>query len=202
MSIFLIRHTTPLIEKGICYGQSDIDVTNSFLAEAELIKTVLPSISVQHVYSSPLTRCRKLASHLFPDHTISLEPALMEIHCGEWEGLHWDAIPPEVIDPWMKDFVHVCIPGGESYVQMHSRVTECFNRIAQGPTPSAIVTHGGVIRSILAHITATPLVDSFGVFKISYGCVIRLDVTDSGFSFELMHSIPTEKEQHKPKSLK
>jgi alpha-ribazole phosphatase len=202
MSIYLIRHTTPLIEKGICYGQSDIEVTDSFHAEAELIKSALPASPIQQVYSSPLTRCQKLASHLFPDHTVSLEPALMEIHCGEWEGLHWDAIPPEVIDPWMKDFVNVCIPGGESYVQMHSRVTECFNRIAAGPGSSAIVTHGGVIRSILAHITATPLVDSFGAFKISYGCVIRLDVVDAGFSYELLHSMATEKEQHKPKSFK
>jgi alpha-ribazole phosphatase len=202
MSIYLIRHTTPLIEKGICYGQSDIDVTDSFHAEAGLIQTVLSSINIQQVYSSPLIRCRKLASHLFPGHRLSLEPALMEIHCGEWEGLHWDAIPPDVIDPWMKDFVHVCIPGGESYLQMHGRVTDCFNRIVQSPTPSAIVTHGGVIRSILAHITATPLVDSFGAFKISYGCVIRLEATDTGFSYELLHSIDTEKEQHKPKSFK
>ena len=34
MAIFLIRHTTPLIEKGICYGQLNIDVTESFEAEA------------------------------------------------------------------------------------------------------------------------------------------------------------------------
>lgn len=202
MSIYLIRHTTPLIEKGICYGQSDIDVTGSFREEAGLIQTVLSSIPIQQVYSSPLIRCQKLACHLFPDHTVSLEPSLMEIHCGEWEGLHWDAIPPEVIDPWMKDFVNVCIPGGESYVQLHSRVTECFNRIAAAPSSSAIVTHGGVIRSILAHITTTPLVDSFGTFKISYGCVIRLDADDAGFSYELLHSIDTEKEQHKPKSFK
>lgn len=202
MSIYLIRHTTPLIEKGICYGQSDIDVTDSFADEATLIKTVLPPAPLHAVYSSPLMRCHKLASHLFPEHAIALEPALMEIHCGEWEGMHWDAIPPEVIDPWMKDFVHVCIPGGESYVQMHSRVIDCFTRIAQAPAPSAIITHGGVIRSILAHITSTPLSDSFGTFKISYGCVMRLEATDKGFQYELLHSIDTEKEQHKPKNFK
>ncbi len=57
----------------------------------------------------------------------------MELACGEWEGIHWDAIPAEVIDSWMKDFVNVCIPGGESYVQMHKRVTECFTRDCGGP---------------------------------------------------------------------
>lgn len=200
MSIYLIRHTTPLIGKGICYGQSDIDITGSFQEEAAQIKTALLSVPVHAVYSSPLMRCHKLASWLFPGHDIALEPALMEIHCGEWEGLHWDAIPPEVIDPWMKDFVNVRIPGGESYVQMHSRVIDCFTEIARAPAPSAIITHGGVIRSILAHITGTPLVDSFSAFSISYGCVMRLDATRKGFQYELLHSITTEKEQHKPKN--
>jgi len=201
MAIYLIRHTTPLIEKGICYGQSDIDVTDSFEMEAALIQSSLPE-PVNQVYSSPLIRCRKLADYLFPEHAIAFEPGLMELHCGEWELLHWDAISPEVIDPWMKDFVNVCIPGGESYVQMHSRVTACFNRIAAQEKPVAIVTHGGVIRSILAHITQTPLVDSFGAFKIHYGCVMRLKATDNGFQYEVLHNITTEKEQHKPSNFK
>lgn len=202
MSIYLIRHTTPLIEKGLCYGQLDIDVTDSFEEEAEQIQKALPD-DIGHVYSSPLIRCHKLASYLFPNHSINLEPDLMELGCGEWEGIHWDAIPAEVIDPWMKDFVNVCIPGGESYIQMHSRVTQCFNRIIEGPKPVAIVTHGGVIRSILAHITQTPLVDSFGAFKISYGCVMQLQATPAGLKYETLHHIiTTEKEQHKPSKFK
>ena len=34
MEIYLVRHTTPDVAKGICYGQADIDVTATFLAEA------------------------------------------------------------------------------------------------------------------------------------------------------------------------
>jgi alpha-ribazole phosphatase len=201
MSIYLIRHTTPLIEKGICYGQLDLDVTDSFEEEAVQIQNALPS-AIEQVYSSPLIRCQKLAGFLFPEHNISFEPDLMELACGEWEGIHWDAIPPEVIDPWMKDFVNVGIPGGESYVQMHKRVTGCFSRIIESSKPVAIVTHGGVIRSILAHITQTPLVDSFGAFKIHYGCVMQLQATPAGFHYKALHNITTEKEQHKPSNFK
>ena len=201
MSIYLIRHTTPLIEKGICYGQLDLDVTDSFEEEAVQIQNALPS-AIEQVYSSPLIRCQKLAGFLFPEHNISFEPDLMELACGEWEGIHWDAIAPEVIDPWMKDFVNVCIPGGESYVQMHKRVTGCFTRIIESSKPVAIVTHGGVIRSILAYITQTPLVDSFGAFKINYGCVMQLQATPAGFQYKALHNITTEKEQHKPSNFK
>src|SRR6185369_4903461 len=128
MSVYLIRHTKPKIEKGICYGQSDIDVTETFFEEAVIIKTVLPG-TIEQVYSSTLSRCRKLAEHLFPGLQINYEKDLQEIHCGEWEMQHWDAIPKEIIDPWMKDFVNIGIPGGESYVQLHARVVACFERI-------------------------------------------------------------------------
>jgi alpha-ribazole phosphatase len=201
MSIYLIRHTTPLVARGICYGQSDIDVTDSFEAEAALIREALPP-GIEQVYSSPLKRCYKLAEYLFAGQAIVQEPSLMELHCGEWELMHWDAIPPHVIDPWMKDFVNVAIPGGESYVQMHSRVTTCFNAIARAEKPVAIVTHGGVIRSILAYLTKTPLADSFGAFKIHYGCVMQLQVTEEGFQYNVLHNVATEREQHKPSNFR
>ncbi len=197
MSIYLIRHTTPLVAKGICYGWSDIDVTDSFLEEAAIIRSVIPE-KVEQVYSSPLMRCRKLAEHLFPNDTVSWEPDLRELNCGEWEMRHWDEIPRDVIDPWMKDFVNVCIPGGESYVQMHQRVTTCFEKIAQSPRPSVAVAHGGVIRSILAHITNTALIDSFGSFKPHYGCVLKVEGEAGGLRYEILSNIPTAKEQHKP----
>ena len=68
MYIYLIRHTKPLIEKGLSYGQLDIEVTESFPEEEEIIKNVLPAI--EQVQSSPLIRCHKLANHLFPDQEI------------------------------------------------------------------------------------------------------------------------------------
>src|ERR1700760_3057701 len=87
--IYLIRHTTPAVAKGICYGQTDLDITESFPEEDDIIRRLLPA-DIGLVYSSPLTRCTRLAEDLFPDHSISLEPHLMEVFCGEWEMRHWD----------------------------------------------------------------------------------------------------------------
>lgn len=197
MAVYLIRHTAPAIEKGICYGQADIGVLDTFEAEAAIISRHLPQ-HITHIHSSPLQRCRRLADHLFPELTIVNEPRLKEIHCGEWELQHWDAIPKEAIDPWMNDFVNVQIPGGESYVQMHERVVNCFNQLAEQEGTVVLVTHGGVIRSILSHITQTPLQNSFGVFAIHYGCVIKLEKHNGVFKYESLSNIPTGKEQHKP----
>lgn len=74
----------------------------------------------------------------------------------------------------MKDFVHVAVPNGESYTRMHKRVVDCFEQIQQLPGPAVIVAHGGVLRSILSHITHTPLKESFDAFTLHYGCVVRL----------------------------
>lgn len=240
--LFLIRHTTPAVNKGICYGQTDLDITDSFHEEADLIRRHLPD-NIQSVHSSPLRRCALLAEHLFPSRPIVLHVDLMEIHCGEWEMKSWDELPKEVIDPWMKDFVRVRIPGGESYLDLHERVTRCFEgiraekdtnafsveadsgasrdevdpaaggaevepgakgqvdpgagRIAAGST--VIVAHGGVIRSILSYITDTPLIDSFKVFSLHYGCVIRVFEAGGVLQHEILsNSAPKEKEQHKP----
>jgi alpha-ribazole phosphatase len=193
MSIYLVRHTRPLVAKGVCYGQSDIDITESFEEEAAIIKNVVPA-NAKHVYSSPLMRCRKLAEHLYPSRHINWEPDLQELNCGEWEMQHWDEIPRDVIDPWMNDFVNVCIPGGESYVQLFERVTRCYDRVAASARPAIIVAHGGVIRSILAYITNTSLKDSFAAFRPHYGCVIKVDDKE----YEFLSNIATEKEQHKP----
>ncbi|HEY4208496.1 MAG TPA: alpha-ribazole phosphatase [Puia sp.] len=203
-SIYLIRHTTPAVSKGICYGQTDLEVTETFLDEAAVIRQHLPT-SFSSIHSSPLQRCSRLAEHLFPGHSISLYPELMEIHCGQWEMRGWDELPKEEVEPWMKDFVQIRIPGGESYQDLHQRVTKVFARIQDAipgeDSSSAIIAHGGVIRSILSHITGTALIDSFKTFSLYYGCVIRVYGPPDGLQYEILSNLaPLEKEQHKPRS--
>jgi alpha-ribazole phosphatase len=174
MEIYLIRHTTPSIEAGVCYGQSDLDVNENFKREAELIAKVLPP-GIENIISSPLQRCKKLAAILFPGRSHELNDNLKEIHCGDWEFKKWDDIPKETLNPWMKEFVRWPFPNGESYEQLYKRVTTEFAKIAHNyRQPVALVCHGGVIRCILCYITKTPLERSFERFKIPYGSVVKL----------------------------
>lgn len=196
MEVYLIRHTTPNIQKGLCYGQSDLDITETFAQEAECILPHLPR-HIAHVYSSPLQRCRKLAEYLFPDHKIMLEDRLKEINCGEWEMKLWDEIEPEYLKHWMDDFVNTSIPGGESYVQLYDRVVSFFETLPrQGAI--ALVAHGGVIRSILSYVEKVALHDSFNVFSLRYGCVVRLHLQNDALTHAVLHNPPAEKEQHRP----
>ncbi len=198
MEIYLIRHTTPKIEKGICYGQSNLDITESFEEEVDFIKPHLPSTALR-IYSSPLQRCKKLADALFADQEITCCADLMELNCGDWELMKWDDIPKPAIQPWMDDFVNVVVPNGESYMHLYNRVVNRFEAIAAAGQDAVIVAHGGVLRSILSHITQTPLKESFDVFTLHYGCVVKLILKNGNFQHQVLYNISRQgKEWHRP----
>lgn len=170
MILYLIRHTTPNIDKGICYGQADIPLSEDFKEESDFLISKLKGIDIQQVISSPLQRCTQLAAKINSDFTT--DDNLKELDFGNWELIDWNKIPQEEIDPWMNDFVHVPVPNGESYMDLHLRVLSVFNHVKKDKT--ALVTHAGVLRSILAHITQTDLTDSFD-FKVPYGTIVQVD---------------------------
>ena len=52
MEIYLVRHTTPAIKKGVCYGQTDVDLnSDTFESELREIKNKLPS-NIDRFYCS------------------------------------------------------------------------------------------------------------------------------------------------------
>jgi alpha-ribazole phosphatase len=194
MEIYLIRHTRPNVGQGICYGQTDLNVVDSFEEEAAVIKNCLPDDIVQ-VYSSPLTRCRRLAENLFQQ-PIQYFDDLMELDCGSWEMQHWDDIPRVQLQPWMENIVHTKVPGGESYHDMFVRVARRYEIIAGAAKPAAIVAHGGVLRSILSHVHQSDLKEAFNLFPLYYGAVARIDTLSGAIS--MLSNIAVEGEQHRP----
>jgi len=179
MEIYLIRHTAPKIDKGICYGQFDIDVQDSFEDEVVAIKkNISACIEKVTVYSSPLIRCKKLA--LCFSEEITFDKRLMEVNFGDWELQPWDAINEDDLNTWMGDFVNVTPPNGESYVQLSERVNTVFDAIVNDSGKNKIiVAHGGVIRALIANIKQIDLKDSFNI-KIPYGHVVKLVKDEKG----------------------
>ena len=174
MEIILIRHTTPKIAKGICYGQSDIDVTNTFLEEIKpILKEVYINDNETIYYSSPLKRCEKLAKKL--SNNIIFDDRLKELDFGDWELQNWDKINKKDLDHWMNNFVKIAATNGESYLDLHARTTDFLLEIAkQKPKKVVIITHAGVIRSLYSFIKKTSLETSFDL-KLQYGQVLEIN---------------------------
>ena len=179
MKLTLIRHTSLQTDAGICYGQSDVDVADSFVNEAEKTKEKLVAMAFNAVYSSPLQRCVKLANALNLAEPV-LDNRLMELNFGEWELQAWDDIPRNIFDIWAQDYANLAPPNGETFSQLQQRglsfLTEILEKHANEHI--AVVSHGGMIRALLAHVLNIELKGLFR-FKIDYGSATQLDFSQT-----------------------
>ena len=183
--LYLIRHTTPDIAPGICYGQLDIGLGGNFENEASSVLNLLPALDL--VVTSPLQRCQKLALHLAQERSgrsassghrtahplrVQVDAHLMEKNFGAWEGHAWNDIARCEIDAWAADIMGYMPKGGESAQQVLLRVKTFMQDMTRLPQQNiALVTHGGTIRAILALLADIPLTDTLN-WEIEYGAVI------------------------------
>lgn len=177
MDIYLIRHTTPAIAKGVCYGHSDIDVAASFHEELTLLRSKLPMRPQMTVFSSPSQRCLKLALAIAGKRPIREDARLMELHFGDWEMQQWDDIPRGAVDVWAEDHIEQAPPQGESFRSLHVRAQRFLEEISEDHTidGALVFTHAGVIRALLAEALQLPLVNAFRL-QIDYASVSQIVV--------------------------
>lgn len=175
MRLTLIRHTSLQIAPGVCYGQTDVDVAATFMQEVAQTQAKLSDLSFDAVFSSPLQRCMKLAHQLVP-HTAAHDERLKELHFGDWEMQAWDDIPRDVFDHWAQNYAELAPPNGETFSQLQQRgiafIEDLLQRHPQGHV--LVVTHGGMIRAMLAHVLNMQLKGLFR-FNVDYGSVTQLD---------------------------
>lgn len=177
MLIHFIRHTTPKIAPGICYGQADIELTNTFEKEAQDVVDIISNKVEKYdlVISSPLKRCQLLASKINTTN-FELSNQIKEIDFGDWEQQAWDDIPRAESQQWMEDFINMAPPNGESLIAMQKRVYGFMNRLTLLKHEQiAVVTHAGVIRLVMAYVMNIPLEKIFNLI-IAYGCIIEVKI--------------------------
>ena len=169
MEFFLIRHTAPAVEKGVCYGQTDVPLAESAERDIDLSLAVLPKFDL--VYSSPAQRCLRLATALARRDKcpLTLAPELQELHFGEWEKLPWETIPREHSDPWAADTWNRAPPGGETEQALWTRVASWYRTALSSPVSRcAVVAHGGSLRVLRCQILGLPVEDRWS-WSLSWG---------------------------------
>jgi alpha-ribazole phosphatase len=179
MQLYLIRHTRPAVSQGVCYGQADVDVAETFVDEVQAIRTKIAHVAPVASYSSPLSRCARLASSLKLGMT-QHDARLMEMDFGEWELRAWDEIPRKQLDRWGDAYTHLAPPGGETFTELHHRVTEFLRELMARHRGQdvVVVTHAGVVRALLAEVLNLPLTEVFR-FHLDFGGVTQLRLTDA-----------------------
>ncbi len=154
-----MRHAQPLIAKGLCYGQLDVEADASASAAAALRFAQFFSASNQIkkplIVCSALRRTQVLAQHLlthFPDAAWRQDARLNEMNFGCWEGVAWDQIPRSALDAWTDNFGAHAFGGVETCNQVIARVADAYDEL-QAEVCDYVddvvwISHAGVIRAL------------------------------------------------------
>lgn len=154
--LWLVRHPPVAVERGICYGRSDVALAAPVAAAAATLRDELPTGAT--ILSSPLRRCADLARAL--SDTVIFDHRLQEMDFGEWEMRRYDTLPRADIDLWSSDVWGFRIPGGESAADMAARAWAAWEKWgAPASGDLVVVAHGGPLRVLAGRLLGLPQKD-------------------------------------------
>lgn len=157
--IHLIRHAVTAENlEGRYIGHTDTPASEYGLRQIrELIDTYGGYPQADAVFSSPLKRCLQTAALIYPDKKPIVADSLIEYDFGEFENRTADELKDtEAFKTWLAGTSpETPVPFGESQVGFNRRVCTCFAKIVDGiikaeVKSTAVITHGGVIMSLMA----------------------------------------------------
>ncbi len=200
-TIHFIRHAlTEGAVLGKYIGQTDEELSKEGISQLGVMKNDYNYPHCDVVFTSTLKRCVQTAKILYPDKTPIEMRGFEECDFGEFEG--HTATELEKYDEfkeWLSGGEDARPLNGESNSEFATRVCDCFVKtvdglIKTGTQSAAIITHGGVIMSILA---------AFGVPELPMtewlcpsGCGYTVRITPSLWSnvkkFEVISEVPAE----------
>jgi len=136
-------------------GRTDIPLSADGIAAAGTWQAD-PAWATYRVLASPLQRAQQTARLLFPEREIALEPRLMEMDFGSWEGkslTELRAVPGVEAEERERMGLDFSAPGGESPRQVQARIGPLLAEIAAAGQPVIFVTHKAVLRALLSLAT-------------------------------------------------
>lgn len=158
MTLFLVRHgTTEPNERGVLLGRrADPSLVDVGRGQAEATGQALARRRPTAVVSSPLRRCLETAETIAGVLSLDVvvEPRLVEVDYGEWEGVALGEIPPGVSRKWRHD-PDFRPPGGETLAEVSTRVTEWCQEHESGGSVVA-VTHVSPVKAAVAWALGAP----------------------------------------------
>ncbi len=166
-TLYFIRHGA--IEetlKGRYIGSTDARLSEKGKRSLKQISEQFGYPYAEKIYSGPLSRCIESCSIIYPSREIKTVGSLSECSFGEWEGKSASELAGDpAFALWLQNSDKTPPPGGESGKQFASRVCKGFERIVEdiissGTKTAAIVTHGGVIMTILS-VFGLPQAESY-----------------------------------------
>ena len=162
-------------------GSTDTPLNDHGRQQAAALSERVNALEVDAIFSSPLSRAVETATLVFGDtQPIITDSSLQEVHFGDWEGMHFADIAreyPEVWQMWLTDWEQTRIPGGEAFPAFRERVVSFVEEVvASHPGRRvALVSHGGCIRSVLAHFFCGSVAKGYWKFKVDNAALAEIE---------------------------
>lgn len=185
--MWLVRHgSLPPNPERRMVGARDIPLSDAGRAQIRaMARQFVPELlqgaglGIGAVICSDLERCRETAALLLEAlpqarPPLHVEPGLREICLGLWQGM----TKAEIESAWPgayaargRDMAHYCPPQGESFMQAQRRALAALARWRRAyPWATlVVVSHAGIIGTLLAHYLALPLRHVLQIPQ-HYGC--------------------------------
>lgn len=162
LELVLVRHGYTQWNKEHRYlGSTDLPLVPGEAERLEKLGAQPPlGGEFSHVYCSNLRRCRETLAALVPRlmPQAVYDSRLQEIDFGAWEGYTYDQLKDNLLyRSWIDNPGSATPPQGEAWAQFAARVEHFWTQLQQEAEAPAVprillVTHGGVIRQLLAQI--------------------------------------------------
>ena len=182
--VWLVRHASTAWSGQRWCGRTDLPLSAVGRAEAGLLAARLaaglpPTVTL---VSSPALRARETAAPIAQATGLQVEvdDALREVDFGRAEGCTWDELRrrlPALAAALAASETEIDWPDGETARAIRQRTEAMWRRVSAGDRSVVLVSHGGIIRSLLAGPLASPAPAS-----IAPGSVIALARTGVGWA--------------------
>jgi alpha-ribazole phosphatase len=200
-NFWLIRHA--IVEENartVIYGTMDVQLCpHSLEAQRPMYAALARRLPCPAVWlASPLSRTQATAAAIFragyPEQALTIEPGLIELGFGAWQGLAHAELPPRLTmpaHPFWPLSGDERPPGGESMADGVERVGAVLERLAEAHRGRDVVavSHGGAIRAAVAHALHIPA-DNALHLSIENISLTRLDHTPRGWRVACVNELP------------
>ena len=160
LRIVLVRHgETEWNKINKFQGQSNVELNEKGIAQAEAIALALKEEPLKAIYTSPITRSIETAKIINRYHNVSIEQrdGLKEMNVGDFEGLQPKDLVndhPQFFGKWFEDPASVRMPNGETLQEVQERAWAVVKEIADTYNAGSILlcSHNFVNLMILSKI--------------------------------------------------
>lgn len=207
MRFHIVRHgqTHWNVERRI-QGQLDSELDEQGIEQARQRGKDFLSTTFAAVYSSSSVRTRQTTEHLLGERTDSVVfmDELKEVCWGVWQGNLWsdiEAAYPDMVEAHTKARDDFFVEGAESSYQTQARGVAAMESIIQrqidmGKAAESddilIVSHGAIMKKILAHYIGVPLTSLHTLTPLPNCAHCIVDVRDQQRKVTQIAGVPTQ----------